>query len=174
MGRPRKLASELSKTSSVRNTKGEVEKRIAAEKEIFTGIEVKESAEVKNNVAAHKEFLRISQLLKAAGRNDGVFENIINNYALLKAEIKYLIEERDNVDNTKDYIKLDQRVDVKRKLLLELEKQLLITPCAAINASAKKAAVVNNDDGNDDLFDGDDNLETKLYAELLKPVKENN
>lgn len=69
-------------------TKQELAKREKAEQELLSGKELKERKEVKDNQDAHKEFIRIKKLLKEIGKNDALYEPVINRYCLIQAEVK--------------------------------------------------------------------------------------
>lgn len=82
MGRPSKSVKNIKKHL----TKAEKIQRETAERELMTGKALKERAEVKENPIAHREFMRINRLLSAIGKNDAMYERIINQYCLLQAE----------------------------------------------------------------------------------------
>ena len=78
-------------------TKAELKQREEAEKALVTGEKLKERKEVKENPIAHKEFRRISKLLKNIEKNDALYEPIINRYCQLQAECKDFEEKREQV-----------------------------------------------------------------------------
>ena len=86
MARPAKSAAVLSEEKRSHRTKGELKSREEAEKGLLTGRPIRERPEVKADAAAHKEFKRVCGLLGAIGKNDALYETIINRYCLLQAE----------------------------------------------------------------------------------------
>lgn len=145
-------------------TKAEKEARKKAEEALLTGTSLKEWPEVKANKAAHKEFKRLRKLLKAIDKDDGLHESIINRYCLLHAECKQLEEmkERCNEEleeifnayhrgeldlivylDTKErihgrYIKYDKKIMDKRKMMLDIEKENIMTIASALRSIPKK------------------------------------
>jgi hypothetical protein len=155
-------------------TKAELKQRERAEKSLATGVALKERPEVKNNPVAHKEFLRLNKLLKNIKKNDAIYEPIINRYCVLQAEcidfeekretsyqgIKKLEEEYYNqTDDEKmsmnEYFKLrasmekqllafDKQIQAKRKMLLDIEKENIMTIAAALRSIPKKEEKKSN------------------------------
>ena len=96
MSRPSKA---IGNTSGHR-TNAEKAQREAAEKAAMTGIAIRERDEVKKNKSAHKEFVRIVELLKAVGKNDALIETVINRYCLLLAECSDFEAKREKIYDT--------------------------------------------------------------------------
>ena len=147
-------------------TKAELKQREEAEKALVTGEKLKERKEVKENPIAHKEFRRISKLLKNIEKNDALYEPIINRYCLLQAECKEFEEKREQVfksmlelesskedfeknDDIKSYYKMildmqknmvniDKQVQSKRIMLLNIEKENIMTIASALRSIPKK------------------------------------
>ena len=86
MARPGKSAAVLETEGKSHRTRAELKTRKAAEQALLTGRTLREAPEVRTNEIAHREFLRVSRLLKKVGRNDALYESIINRYCLLAAE----------------------------------------------------------------------------------------
>lgn len=86
MARPAKSAAVLSEEKRSHRTKGELKEREEAEQGLMTGKPLRERPEVRGDAAAHKEFLRVYKLLETIGKNDALYEPIINRYCLLQAE----------------------------------------------------------------------------------------
>lgn len=86
MARPSKSSATIQAEQKSHRTKAEMKQREDAEKELSTGVALKERAAVKNNPIAHKEFNRVNALLKKIGKNDAIYEPIINRYCALQAE----------------------------------------------------------------------------------------
>ncbi len=147
-------------------TKEELCQRKQAEEQLYTGKMLKERTEIKQNEAAHSEFLRIKKLLKSIGKDDDIFSGPINRYALLMAECKdfelkreaaakridELIEHQDDFTNAdamveyfktlaameKHFIDIDKQVQGKRKMMFDIEKESLMTVAAAMRSIPKK------------------------------------
>ena len=67
---------------------------------------MKAKKEVKNNKIAKKEFKRIYDLLANIEKNDALYENVINRYAMLYAECQEFEEKRERFYD--DMIKLEK------------------------------------------------------------------
>ena len=147
-------------------TKAELEQRKKGEEALATGKQMKERLEVKENEVAHKEYQRVNKLLKTISKNDALYEPIINRYCLLQAECKQLEEERnkaserldqlcvkekefENFNETKEYfrlivdmekilVNLDKAVQSKRIMLLNIEKECVMTIASALRSIPKK------------------------------------
>lgn len=143
-------------------TKAEIETRKEAEKALLTGTPLKEWNNTKNNKIAHKEFLRIKKLLQAINKDDGLHESVINRYCLIIAECNDFEEKREKFYNNlealedkssdmeivdyfklqaqmqKNIIDLDKQVQAKRKMLLDIEKENIMTIASALRSIPKK------------------------------------
>lgn len=165
MPQPTKTVEVLKSENKSHRTKAELSKREEAEKALESGDVFKERIEVKNNKIAHKEYQRIAKIFKNIGKNDALYEGIINRYALLYAEClgfentKCAFEERNNkllednisgVITDKEYsdqyktlhsiiISLDKQIMAKRKMMLDIEKENVMTIAAALRSIPKKA-----------------------------------
>lgn len=150
-------------------TKAEKEARKNAESELLTGIALKESIEVKNNEIAHKEFSRIRKLLKSIKKDDDLYGNIINTHCLLVAECKEIEETRARfVDNLNDFeervltedisfsehmkIKMGMQKQIldcdkalmnKRKMILDISKENIMTIASALRSIPKTPKLEN-------------------------------
>lgn len=145
-------------------TKAEIAIRAKAESELITGIQMKEGFDVRNNAIAHKEFVRLRRLLKIINKNDDLTGNIINTHCLVHAEckefemlkaqiytnIKTLDESMNNheiefveyiTNKNKLLDKLlacDKRIMEKRKMLLDIAKESILTIQSALRTIPKK------------------------------------
>ena len=147
-------------------TKDELRQRREAEKALITGQKLKEWPEIRQNKAAHKEFLRIKKVLESIEKFDEIFAPPVNRYCLLQAECLDFEEKRElfckNIQalqeehqkqpeemTQSDYFKLlaqmekvlidcDKQVQAKRKMLLDLEKELCMTVASALRSIPKK------------------------------------
>ncbi|WP_312373000.1 P27 family phage terminase small subunit [Lachnoclostridium sp.] len=149
-------------------TKEELNLRKQGEEALSTGVAMKERHEVKNNPIAHKEFLRLNKLLKEISKNDAINEAVINRYCLIYAECHDFEEKRESfykdlqeltsnkgelIDSEEislstyykmkhnmqtTIINLDKQVQSKRKMLLDIEKENIMTIAAALRCIPKK------------------------------------
>ena len=149
MARPSKPYAVIAKEGKSHRTKSEMKVREQAEKATLSGETLKEKTEVKHNVVAHKEFLRLRKILTNIEKWDGIYENIINRYCMLYAETESLVEEieglkaaRDSFDDLEFYYKtldvLEKRLNTKRKMMMDIEKENIMTIAAALRNIPKK------------------------------------
>lgn len=172
MPTPPKPFTVLKAEGKSHRTKAELEQRKQGEAALSTGTKMRERPEVKANPVAHKEFLRLNRLLKTIEKNDAIYEPIINRYCLLQAEcqdfeekresfyrdIKELTNDRqtfaDNDDLSTYYkmknnmqsqiIAVDRQVQAKRKMLLDIEKENIMTIASALRSIPKKVESTPN------------------------------
>jgi hypothetical protein len=164
MSRPPKPYLVLANEKKSHRTKKELKIREQGEKALATGVALKERPEVKANPIAHKEFLRINKLLKKIEKNDAIYETIINRYCLIVAECHDFEIKRDSIykdlaelkqayqnqeldapkyfemktNLQKQIIALDKQIQTKRKMLLDIEKENVMTIAAALRSIPKK------------------------------------
>ena len=177
MPTPTKPFKVLTSEKKSHRTKAELKLREEGEKSLSTDIELKERKEVRQNKVAHKEFKRVQKILKNIGKNDAIYEAVINRYCLLQAECfdleerreecynlisklreeeKELIAElkdRENIDELIDYkleyakslakmmssmSTIDKQIQAKRKMLLDIEKENVMTIASALRCIPKK------------------------------------
>ena len=167
MPTPTKPFKVLTSEKKSHRTKAELKMREEGEKSLSTEIELKERKEVKQNKVAHKEFKRIQKILKNIDKNDAIYEVVINRYCLLQAECynlisqlrkeeKGLIEElkdREDIDELLNYkleyakslakmmssmLAIDKQIQSKRKMLLDIEKENVMTIASALRCIPKK------------------------------------
>lgn len=145
-------------------TKAEKAKRAKGESELLTGAPLKEVPEVRKNPIAHKEFARIRKLLKSINKDDDLYGNQINTHCLLHAECKQLEELKVNLTNDMqkldkspeeepipitDLVKLkaiiqkqilntDKALMAKRKMMLDIAKENIMTVQSALRSVPKK------------------------------------
>lgn len=162
-------------------TKKELKQRKQAEEQLLSGESLKERKEVNKNPVAHKEFLRINKLLKNIGKNDAIYEPVINRFCLLQAECKELEERREEFyrmtlelketfnETTAEMdaerkaemllefartmakmnasmISCDKQIQTKRKMLLDIEKENIMTIASALRSIPKKPKEEEEDD----------------------------
>ena len=147
-------------------TQKELAERKRAEAQLLTGKVLKEAAEVKEKEKAHKEFQRIRKLLKSIEKDDDLYGATINRYCLLMAECSDFQDKRETMyrqmqdlqeskeefernEDLKTYymlqstmqknmIALDRQVQTKRKMLLDIEKENIMTIASSLRSVPKK------------------------------------
>jgi hypothetical protein len=174
MSRPPKPFSVIASEKKSHRTKAELKQRKQGEESLTTGIALRERPGIKSNPIAHKEFRRINDLLKNIEKNDAIYEPVINRYCLLQAECydfelkresfyNNLLELEENKDNLifngemtlssyfsmklsmqRTIIDLDKQVQAKRKMLLDIEKENIMTIAAALRSIPKKEEKSSN------------------------------
>lgn len=168
MSRPPKPFAVITAEGKSHRTKAELEQRRKSEEELLTGIVLKEHPEVKNSERAHREFVKVNKALKKLGKNDALFEGVINRYCILKAECEEFEEKREMFDRRareleqmqgmlikneemtySEYYKtltslqnqivsIDKQIQAKRKMLLDIEKENLMTIQSGLRSIPKK------------------------------------
>lgn len=168
MPTPPKPFMVLKNEKKSHRTKAELNQRKKSEESLSTGMALRERPEVKNNSIAHKEFIRLNKLLKGIEKNDAIYETVINRYCLMYAEcfdfeekresfyqdIQELTKDKEKLIETEEMslsayykmkynlqstiINLDKQVQAKRKMLLDIEKENIMTIAAALRSIPKK------------------------------------
>ena len=156
MARPSKSADSL----NFHATKEELSQRKAAEKAMLTGQPLSEQPKVAADPAAHAEFERVKALLAAIGKDDALYESVINRYCLLHAECEEFqrLKERfaanlTELENSteldaaaryklqaqmqKSILDADNRVQTKRKMMFDIEKECAMTVASALRSVPK-------------------------------------
>ena len=149
MARPSKAAENLKRHT----TKAELEQRKAAQESSFTGLPVREAPDVANDPVAHQEFVRVTELLASVGRNDAMFEAVINDYCVLKSDLarytdlRRTIQEDGEISGTDRYkliLNCDKQIDSYRKKRFDIEKENGFTMASALRAIPKKVETPQN------------------------------
>lgn len=167
MARPSKSADVLSEEGKSHRTKAEIEQRRQAEKAVLTGRKIREFDRIKADPVAHKEFLRVQKLLQAVGKDDALYEAIVNRYAQIVGEVAFFEDQRESAARTidqleddkselepDDYYKMitgarkqlldvDRQIQAKRKMLFDIEKENAMTVASALR-SIPKAPIEKN------------------------------
>ena len=168
MSRPPKPFSVLKSEGRSHRTKSELEQRRKGEEALLTGVPIRERPEVKNCERAHAEFQKINKLLKKIEKNDALFEGIINRYCILVSECAEFEEKRErfyarmvkfeqmedqfiaNEDMTysefykmlgdfqRQIVSIDKQIQVKRRMLMDIEKENLMTIQSGLRSISKK------------------------------------
>ena len=167
MPTPPKPTNVIRMEGKSHRTKRELAERAREEEQLLTGKPLKETSQVKNSELAHKEFTRIRKLLKSIDKDDDLYGAIINRYCLLQAECTEFTEKREQMykqmleledsresfereEDLKSYYKLqsqmqknlialDRQVQTKRKMLLDIEKENIMTIASSLRSVPKKA-----------------------------------
>ena len=164
MVRPSKPVELILLEGKSHRTKAEIETRKKAEQELLTGTSLKAWPDIKNNPVAKKEFNRIKKLLKIIKHDDALYEAIINRYCMLIAECKQFEDMKEEIPLELEEIKrmyekeeisagryldeknnlharvlyCDKKIMDKRKMLLSIEKENIMTIMASLRAIPKK------------------------------------
>lgn len=152
MARPSKTVEILEKEKKSHRTKAELELRKAAEQAALTGIKIKPDNDVKNDTVAMAEYKRIVRILSKVGKNDALYESVINEYAMLKADIeryrvmKAQVEESDLPikEKCEMTLRLDAQIDKYKKRRFDIEKENGMTIASAMRAIPKKPEQKSN------------------------------
>ena len=151
MPTPTKPANVIRLEKKSHRTKKELASRENAEKALLTGEKLKERKEVKSDPVAHKEFLRIKKLLEKIEKNDDLYSSVINRYCQLYEECKdfedkMTMKEYYNLElgMQKNLVSLDKQVQAKRKMLLDIEKENIMTIASALRSVPKKTEKKDN------------------------------
>ena len=169
MPTPSKPVSVIKMEGRSHRTKKELRQREKAESALLTGITLTESVEVKKNKVAHKEFLRITKLLKSIEKNDDLYGASINRYCLIFAETMEFEEKREKVyeqlcefqgkkqelinreeltykeafqietSMQKNVVSIDKQIQAKRKMLSDIEKENIMTIASSLRSIPKTA-----------------------------------
>ncbi len=168
MSRPPKPFVVLSSEKKSHRTKAELKQRKLGEESLATGKAIRARPEVRGNPIAYKEFRRINTLLCALEKNDAIYETVINRYCIIYAECFDFEEKRETfyqgiqeleadkeklIDNQEmslsvyyklkhnlqtTIINLDRQIQAKRKMMLDIEKENVMTIAAALRSIPKK------------------------------------
>lgn len=167
MARPSKPASVISIEGKSHRTKAELAVRREAEAALLTGKKIKEKPEVKSNQIAHAAFRHIVPLMRAIGKDDDLYGNTINRYCMLLAEEQEFFEKREAAyaavcslqDRMQDIldreemtisefyktlnslegnmVAIDRQIQTKRKMLLDIEKESVLTVASSLRSIPK-------------------------------------
>ena len=147
MARPSKTVDVIEKEGKSHRTKEELRVRKEAEQAALTGIKMREYPEVKEDEIAHREFARVRRILSSVGKNDAIYEAVINEYAMLKSDIDRYTKLRNSLDGDEsikgaDKIKLelscDDRIDKFKRRRFDIEKENGMTIASSLRAIPKK------------------------------------
>ena len=165
VGRPSKPVAVIEAEGKSHRTQAELECRKAAEDAVLSHEPLFERAEVRRNKLAHAEFKRVAKLMDAIGKNDALYSSGLNTYCLLYAEIAELEEEKGRIramiDKLSDkaeavcdaeelvqamkaidkmlgkVLSVGTTIDQKRRLMLAIDKENVMTVSAALRSIPK-------------------------------------
>lgn len=172
MPTPTKPVRVLRTEGRSHRTKAELEAREQAEKSVQSGRKISEQRAVRENPVAHKVFLKVRAMMDDIDRNDKLHEAVINRYCLITAECEDAVQDRALIERRCQHLEdaldrgeidageyyrahqravdqknaVDRALQTKRRMLLDIEKECLMTVAAALRAIPKKA----EDDAADD------------------------
>lgn len=162
MGRPSKPVTVIEAEGRSHRTKAELEERRKQESALLTGKKMQEWKATRENKIAHQEFQRVKKLLESIEKNDALHESTINRYAMLRAECDETENRRKRLENAveelhenmgemefTEYIKSivslekqitenDKNLMSKRRMMLDIEKENLMTISSAMRSIPKK------------------------------------
>jgi len=164
VARPSKPLVILKNEKRSHRTKSELLVREQYEKKLQSNSNIKMKNETKNNKTASKEFKRIVELLKKIEKDDALYENIINRYAIIYAECREFEQKQEQISkqlsnleeeyiknkdlNTKEFytlitninkniIDIDKQLQSKRKMMLDIEKENIMTIASQLRSIPK-------------------------------------
>ena len=172
MGRVPKSHLTLVTEGRSHRTKAELKVREEGEKAALTGVAMREYQTVKNDPMAHAVFKRVRKLLAGVGKADAIYEAVINRYCMLTSEAEKarlererLVKMADMVDewlkigeiDAKEYVVrieaigaqlggVENTLQRKRKMMLDIEKECMMTIAAALRAIPKQPDKDDDDD----------------------------
>ena len=153
MARPSKAAGVLESEGRSHRTKEELETRKAAEQATLTGQHMRENPEVRKDKVAHAEWLRVRGLLRKAGKDDALYEAVINEYCMAKSDIMRYLQLREEiriqedlkpVDRLDGLLACDRMIEKFRKKRFDIEKENGMTIASSARSIPKKAAREEN------------------------------
>ena len=136
-------------------TNAQKEARAAAEKSMSTGKPMKKWPKTKENPLANKLFGKLAAAYTAIGMNDAMHEAVINRYCIITAECEALetrqeaqqealraAQENQDAEKTAQMesaiAKIDAALNVRRNMLLAIERENLLTIASKLRAVPKK------------------------------------
>lgn len=147
MARPSKSADVIIEEGKSHRTKAELRQRKSAENAAFTGLPMKENKIVSNNKISHTEFIRVKKLMVAIGKDDAIFESVINDYCEYKADIARYREMRIELENALRDLE-DASIDYGVKIRLKTQLYDKIIDCdKQIQSFQKKRFDIEKENG---------------------------
>ena len=128
-GRPGKPMNVIDLEGRNHMTKKEKAHRSQQESALITGMGMRERDEVKALPVAHKEFQRVRKLLKKIEKDDALYEGAINRYCLLLAECAESNERKEELRDARARLSDSGEIEAKEVARLEVEYERLLTAC---------------------------------------------
>lgn len=132
-------------------TNAQKEARAEAEKSMATGKPMKKWPKTKENPLANKLFGKLAAAYTAIGMNDAMHEAVLNRYCIITAECEALetrqealraAQENQDAEKTAQLesaiAKIDAALNVRRNMLLAIERENLLTIASKLRAVPKK------------------------------------
>lgn len=177
MPTPAKPVAVLRAEQRTHYTKAALDARERGEAALLTGVSMTEWPATRAHPVAHRHFLRVVKLMKAIGKNDAIHEAVINRYCMLLAECEAIETDKQHIEVQQERIEsqrlegeitaesaaeldtqligqklaLDRQLMAKRKMLLDIEKENVMTVAAALRSVPKQPAE-QTADPMDELF----------------------
>lgn len=132
-------------------TKSEREYLENAEKATLSGMPITEFKKTKKDKIAHKEFVRVTKLLSAVGKNDAMYEAVINDYCMYLSDIERNRTYREKFE--KDIDELDElfladEITISEKMRMRVKHNENILSCdKQINALQRKRFEIEKETG---------------------------
>ena len=104
-------------------TKQELAIRKRGEAGMLTGEGMKERGDVRNNLDAHKEFMRLRRLFRKIEKDDAIYSQPINDYCLLHAECLAVASKIERIERDLDYLE-DRSLEMDPVEYLQLRNAL--------------------------------------------------
>lgn len=174
VARPPKPAAVIEAEKKSHRTKAELEQRKKGETALLSNTPLYERDEVKKSKVAHTEFLRVAELMQSIGKDDALYSSGLNTYCQLYAEISEMEQQKseiailaeklkekfdtlpameydDILQFTKQVTKLasmqlsiGSEIDKKRRLMLAIDKENVMTISAALRSIPKTPEKAEN------------------------------
>ena len=145
MPRPPKPHDLLVLEGKSHRTLAELEQRKEGEQELLTGQEMQPHDDL--TAEAKKKFERVKELLKKIGKDDALYEDAVNEYAMLYTESRKLQKLISKETEAQNIAALDRQLQAKRKMMLDLQKEMAMTLAAALRMIPKKVEKVEKPTG---------------------------
>lgn len=179
MARPAKSIDMIIAEGRNHITKAEIELRRKEEQALLTGQAIKEWPATRMSPSAHKHFMRVRSLLGKIGKNDALNEPVINRYCIMLIEAEDMEEDmrslstqltvveamherremgdreylRKKADLLNQKVTLDRTLSSKRKMLLDIEKENIMTIASGLRSVTKRPKEEEQEDRMSDMLD---------------------
>lgn len=144
MARAPKTVENMSKNL----TKTEREYLENAEKATLSGMPIREFKRTKKDKIAHKEFVRVTELLSAVGKNDAMYEAVINDYCMYLSDIERNRDYREKFEKDIDELFLADEITISDKMRMRAKHNDNILACdKQINTLQRKRFEIEKETG---------------------------